>query len=113
MKKMNSIRSLGILWLLLLTATVGTAAGDQPQPLANTFVHDFAGVIADEKKAEIQAKAQQLKDLYQTEIAVVTITSLEGEDSFDYSLRLARCWGIGSKENDIRGLLILVAVQDK
>jgi uncharacterized membrane protein YgcG len=28
-------------------------------------------------------------------------------------MRMARSWGIGSKENDVRGLLILVAVKDR
>ena len=44
--------------------------------MPQTSVHDFAGVISDNRKAEIQAKARQLKDAYQTEIAVVTIDSL-------------------------------------
>jgi uncharacterized membrane protein YgcG len=81
--------------------------------MSGTFVHDFAGVIPDDKRAEIQAKAQRLKDEYKTEIAVVTVDSLQGEESFDYSMRMARLWGIGSKDNEIRGLLILVAVKDR
>jgi uncharacterized protein len=89
------------------------AGAELPKPLPNTFIHDFAGVIQNDKKAEIQAKAQQLKDKYKTEIAIVTIDSLEGEDSFDYSVRMARAWGIGSKDDEVRGLLILVAVKDR
>lgn len=83
-----------------------------PQPMPGSFVHDFAGVIAVDKKAEIQAKARQLKDAFRTEIAVVTIDSLAGVDSFEYSMKMARTWGIGSKDNEVRGLLILVAVKD-
>ena len=98
---------------VLLATTAARAAGELPPPLPNTFVHDFAGVIAEEKRAEIQAKAQQLKDQYRTEIAVVTVASLEGEESFDYSMRMARSWGIGSPDTDVRGLLILVAVGDR
>jgi uncharacterized membrane protein YgcG len=81
--------------------------------MPDTFVHDFAGVIPADKEAEIQAKARRLRDEYKTEIAVVTVNSLEGEESFDYSMRMARSWGIGSKDNEIRGLLILVAVKDR
>lgn len=81
--------------------------------MPGTFVHDFAGVIPADQEAEIQAKARRLRDEYQTEIAVVTVSSLEGEESFDYSMRMARSWGIGSKDKDIRGLLILVAVRDR
>jgi uncharacterized membrane protein YgcG len=81
--------------------------------MPGTSVHDFAGVIPDDKEAEIQAKARRLKEEYKTEIAVVTIDSLQGEESFDYSMRMARSWGIGSKDNEIRGLLILVSVKDR
>jgi uncharacterized membrane protein YgcG len=106
------VRTIALLWVLLLPLSASAEVA-QPAPMPNTFVHDFAGVISNEKKAEIQLKAQQLKDKYQTEIAVVTINSLQGEDSFDYSMRMARSWGIGSKDNDIRGLLILVSIQDR
>lgn len=101
-----------LLWLLTLPLSARAEVA-QPTPMPNTFVHDFAGVISEDKRAEIQLKARRLKDEYQTEIAVVTIDSLQGEDSFDYSMRMARSWGIGSKDNDIRGLLILVAIKDR
>src|SRR5262245_26797486 len=100
------------LWLPFGAVSV-FAEVEQPKPMPNTSVHDFAGVIAEDKKAEIQAKAKELKERFQTEIAVVTIDSLGGEDSFDYSMRLARSWGIGSEDNQVRGLLILVAVKDR
>ena len=101
----------GVLWLLF--SAIPIAVADQPSPLPNTFVHDFAGVISDDWKAQIQSKSQRLKDEYKTEIALVTISSLEGEDVFDYSMKLARDWGIGSKDNDIRGLLVLVAINER
>ena len=106
------VQTIVILWGLILPSSAFAEVA-QPTPMPNAFVHDFAGVISGEKKIEIQALAQRLKDEYQTEIAVVTIDSLQGEDSFDYSQRMARSWGIGSKDNDIRGLLILVAVKDR
>ena len=104
-------RIVAVSWLLF--SVIPAALADQPSPLPNTSVHDFAGVISDDKKAEIQSKSQRLKDEYKTEIAVVTINSLEGEDVFDYSMKMARSWGIGSKDNDIRGLLILVAINER
>lgn len=104
--------TVGFLWILIVPLFV-LAETAQPTPMPGSFVHDFAGVISDERKAEIQLQAQRLKDEFKTEIAVVTIDSLQGEDSFDYSTRMARSWGIGSKENDVRGLLILVAVNDR
>lgn len=99
--------------LVILAPLSATAQSPQPTPIPGTYVHDFAGVIRPEKKAEIQNKAQRLKDEYKTEIAVVTVNSLNGESSFDYSMRMARSWGIGSPDNEIRGVLIVVAIQDR
>lgn len=99
--------------VISISSLVVAAQVEQPKPMPGTYVHDFAGVISEDKKAEIQGKAQQLKDDYKTEIALVTIDSLQGEDSFDYSMRMSRSWGIGSPDNEIRGLLILVAVKDR
>ncbi|HEX6624033.1 MAG TPA: TPM domain-containing protein [Pyrinomonadaceae bacterium] len=104
---------LAVVISLLFAGAAADAQVAQPTPLPGTYVHDFAGVIADEREAEIQAKARRLKDEHRTEIAVVTIDSLQGEESFAYSMRMARSWGIGSPEGDVRGLLILVAVKDR
>ena len=98
---------------ILGVAVMAKAETSIPSPLPDTYVHDFAGVIDDAKRAEIQAKAERLKSEYKTEVAIVTIESLEGEDSFEYSMRMARSWGIGSKDNEVRGLLVLVAIQDR
>jgi len=99
--------------LCILLAAPAVLGAQVPQPLPGTSVHDFAGVIPADKEAAIQTKAQRLRDEYKTEIAVVTVDSLQGEESFDYSMRMARSWGIGSKDNDVRGLLVLVAVRDR
>jgi uncharacterized membrane protein YgcG len=94
-----------------LTVTL-RGATPQPTPMPGMSVHDFADVISPDKEAEIQAKAFQLKEKYKTEVALVTVKTTSGEPAFDYSLRLARAWGIGSKEEESRGLLVLVATED-
>ena len=47
-----------------------------------------------------------------TQIAVVTIQSLEGDDLFDYSQRLAESWGIGGGAND-NGVLLHISIADR
>src|SRR5215475_13607604 len=106
-------RTIYIIAVLLVCFYSTLAADPQPTPIPGSYVHDFAGVIDESKRAEINEKAKTLKEKYKTEIAVVTIKTLNGEDIFDYSMRMARSWGIGSKDNDIRGLLIVVAIQDR
>lgn len=102
-----------ILLVLMVVFLSVFAAAQQPTPMPNTYIHDFANVVAPEKEAEIQAKAERLKTEFKTEIAVVTIETFGGQSSFDYSMKMARSWGIGAKEEDSRGLLILVATKDR
>ena len=45
------------------------------------------------------------------QIAVVTVKTLDGQEAFDYGVKLYKAWGIGKKGND-RGVLILLATQD-
>jgi uncharacterized protein len=43
----------------------------------------------------------------------VTIETTGGRDIFDYSLAVARGWGIGSKDTSKPGLLLLAAIKDR
>jgi uncharacterized membrane protein YgcG len=97
---------------ILILLCVQAANAEQPKPMSGTYIHDFANVINADSKSQLQEKAKQLKDKFHTEIALVTIQSLDGEDQFDYSLKMAHDWGIGSPDNDVRGILILVAIQE-
>lgn len=103
--------TVSFLFIFLCSAVIYGA--EYPKPLPNTFVHDFAGVLSEPAKQELQKQAKYLKENLDTEVAVVIMSTLNGEDVFDYSLNLARQWGIGSKDNEIRGLLLLVVVNDR
>lgn len=104
---------LSLIPILLFCAFSVPAKSPLPTLVPYSYVHDFADVITQEKESVIQTAAENLKDKFQTEVAVVTINSLQGADVFDYSMQIARAWGIGSKEGNTRGLLILVAVEDR
>jgi uncharacterized protein len=47
------------------------------------------------------------------QFAVVTVDTTGGQDIFEYSLSIARGWGIGSKEGQNAGFLLIVAVKDR
>src|SRR4029434_10714951 len=55
----------------------------------------------------------QLKERGNIEYAVLTVPTTGDVDIFDYTLAVARGWGIGSKEGDKAGLLLVVAVNDR
>jgi len=49
----------------------------------------------------------------QIQFAVVTVDTTNGQDIFDYSLAVARGWGLGSKDTSKPSLLLLVAIKDR
>ncbi len=79
---------------------------------SSTLVNDYAGVLAAPEAEMLERKLVAYADSTSTQIAIVLEPSLEGEDVFDYSLRIAEQWGIGNKEKD-NGILIFVAIEDR
>ena len=76
------------------------------------LVNDFANILVDREELILEKKLVAYNDSTSTQIAVVTINSLNGNDIADYSFRLAEKWGIGQKGKD-NGLLILIALEDR
>ena len=113
---MKLIRSITAGFLIALAATsvwnVTASALDIPQPPDKTAILDQAGVIDDATEAQLSQKLIDYKAKTGNEIAVLTLKSLQGEDDFDYSFRVAQSWGIGSKEAN-NGALLFMALQDR
>jgi uncharacterized protein len=83
-----------------------------PPPNPFHFVNDYVGVIDAPTRDRLEKRLTQLRDQTKIEMAVVVIKTTGDQDIFDYSLALARGWGVGSKEEDNPGLLMLVAIDD-
>jgi uncharacterized protein len=89
---------------------------DAPLPQPEGFykyVNDNAGVIDAATKEQLATVLNNLKARADIEFAVVTVPTTGDADIFEYSLSLARGWGIGSKEGEKNGLLLVVAVNDR
>lgn len=85
-----------------------------PQPEGfYKYVNDNANVIDAGTKERLATILNRLKERADIEFAVVTVPTTSNEDIFEYSLALARGWGIGSKEGEKNGLLLVVAVNDR
>jgi hypothetical protein len=55
------MRTGGMALILNPLAVLACPAADIPKPMSGTSVHGFAGVMFNDKKAEIQAMAKWLK----------------------------------------------------
>lgn len=95
---------------ILLMAALGF--GLTVPPKSKTLVSDFAGVVSSSDEQELEGLLVAYADSTSTQIAVVTIKSLEGADIFDYCQQLATEWGIGTAGKN-NGVLILIAVDDR
>ena len=109
-----------MLFALLLTAltcvnvTLGqTAHSPIPLPEPFTPVVDNANVIDAGTRQRLETIYVNLKKRADIEFAVVTVPTTGDQDIFDYSLAVARGWGIGSKEGEKNGFLLLVAINDR
>jgi uncharacterized protein len=86
-----------------------------PIPLPEPFtpIVDDAGVIDPDTRRRLESIYKNLKERADIEYAVVTVPTTGDRDIFEYSLDIARGWGIGSKEGEKNGLLLVVAVNDR
>lgn len=102
----------GIIGLVLLFAVPAARALDVPPPPNDTAILDQAEIIDAETEARVSRSLIDYKARTGNEIAVLTVTSLDGEDDFDYSYRVAETWGIGSNQAN-NGALLFVALDDR
>jgi uncharacterized protein len=84
-----------------------------PLPAPTGFVNDYAKVLDATTKTRLEATLNDLKKKAEIEFAVVTVETTGGQSSFDYTMAVARGWGVGSKTQDGGGLILLVAVKDR
>jgi uncharacterized protein len=76
------------------------------------YVTDLAGVIDAEKKASLEALCTELQQKTGAQLAIVTVSSLEGESVEMYAVDLFKQLGVGSKK-DNRGVLLLLAPNER
>ncbi len=84
-----------------------------PLPPPTGFVNDYSNVLDETKKSQLESTLAQLKERSAIEFAVVFVNTTEGRPIDEYSMAVARGWGIGTKDTaNGGGLLLLVAVKD-
>lgn len=101
-----------IYFLYLIVSFTIFAKDIPPLPNPPKLVNDFAGILQPQESNQLEQKLRIYNDSSSTHIAIVIENSLEGDDVFDYSFRLAQNWGIGQKDKN-NGALIYIAIQDR
>lgn len=114
MKKIFNINSKTIVVLLLfLVANVTFAQYEIPEvPKKQTSVYDYAKLLSNSEKNKLEQKLIRYSDSTSTQIVVLIIESLKGEDENFLNARWAEKWGIGQDDKD-NGISILMSTSDK
>lgn len=124
--KTNSLKkksSIYFLLLFLLTACLQSfsqtsepfSINKSPLPAPTAPVNDYAGVLDAATLSDLNEKLIKFRDSTNpsVEIGVAIVKTTGDRPIFDYSLAVARGWGIGSKADDNPSALLFIAIDDR
>ena len=100
--------------LLFVVVSVLSSYGQNipERPSPPRLVNDFAGMLQPNEVAQLEQKLVAYSDSTSTQIAIVTIVSLDGAPVQEYAAQLGYKLGVGTKENH-NGVVILIAKEDR
>jgi uncharacterized protein len=98
-----------ILALVCEAAALGQAA--LQVPLLRGRVNDYGEMMSAVTEEAIGSKLQALEASDSTQVVVLTVPSLRGEDLEGFSIKVAEAWKIGTKGQD-NGVILLVSRDD-
>lgn len=81
-------------------------------PTLNEPVVDQANLLSASEKQEISQRILKLHEQGKAQIGVVIVPTTGQEDIFDFAMRVAEKWQLGSAKQD-NGLLMAIAVNDR
>jgi uncharacterized protein len=100
--------------LCFLFTQVSFAQFDIPEiPEFQTSVYDYAKVLSADEKAQLEEKLIRYSDSTSTQIVVITIESLKGEDIGILTPKWGQKWGIGGTAKNDNGVIILLAKTER
>ena len=97
--------------LVLCAVSASLFALDLKSLKPQGYVSDFAHVLDPQSRAQLEAYCGQVEQTTGVQMALVTLTSLDGNPIEDVTNTLFRQWGVGKKGKD-EGIMLLLAVQD-
>jgi len=111
--KMNYSIFLKLLVCLLFTQ-ISFAQFTIPEiPKLQTSVYDYADVLNPTEEKQLEEKLIKYSDSTTTQIVVITIESLKGEDVSLLATKWGQTWGIGGTAKEDNGVVILLAKAER
>lgn len=83
-----------------------------PKPSLQTSVYDYAKVLTDSEKSSLEEKLVRYSDSTTTQIVVVTVETINGEDIGILAPKWGHEWEVGQAKED-NGVFILLAEKER
>ncbi len=100
-------RLLVLLWLLAASSVHALEV-----PTLSGRVNDYAHLLSAETVRSIESVLATLERTDSTQVAVLTVPTLAGENLEEFSMKVAETWAIGRKDRD-NGVILLVAQAER
>jgi uncharacterized protein len=110
MKKIGIIYLIGFLLFAFHQLSAQNIIPAKPNP--SRLVNDYTNTLTADQKNTLEKKLVDFDDSTSTQIVVVILPSLEGNDISDVALKIGRSWGVGGKEYN-NGVVFLISIGDK
>lgn len=81
-------------------------------PPLRAHVNDYAGMLSSGAVQELEQRLSVFERSDSTQIVVLTVPTLAGENPEEYSIKVAEAWRIGQKGVD-NGAILLIAKQER
>ena len=113
-KSQKIIATMLLFFTLLLNSSFLFAQYTIPKlPDVQTAVYDYANLFSASEKQQLEQKLIQYSDSTTTQIVVITVDNLKGEDVSQLATKWGQTWGIGGTAKDDNGVIILISKEDR
>lgn len=112
MKHFKLLISITLFALSFLFISSRVLALDVPKTPTDIPIVDQTNTLSTEQKSALAATIASERTKSSNQIAILMIPSLEGDSLEDYSINVARKWGIGTSEKN-NGVLFLIVKNDR
>lgn len=98
--------------ILAVLAMAGAAFALVPVPKLTGRVNDTAGILDGSQRDRIEQTLADFERQTSTQIALLTVPTLDGEDIAAFGIRVADAWKVGQADKD-NGAILIVAPNDR
>jgi uncharacterized protein len=101
-----------LLFFILLLCCLPFPAHGLDVPRLQGYVNDYAGMISPSAKSRLEEELRAFERSDSTQIVILTVPSLEGENIEEFSMKVAEAWKIGQQQKD-NGVLFIISQQER